>query len=183
MPYWYHARAVTHSSLAPGPEGQRQQSLAPSPTATVTATAAATGKQQRPAAAHVTRMIRSSFGISPPRKADGRGSVQPRRDCCQYCCHDGGQHPPGTDNCGITAQRTDRIGQPWTTRPLLRIRGSCPPRASMRRAASGCYGMASASGRRCRRSRGSSPWTRTRSGMWSTRSTSRLDAPKVQRRS
>jgi hypothetical protein len=45
-----------------------------------------------------------------------------RPDCCQYCCHDCEQHLPGMDNCGISAQRTDRIGRPWAMRPLLRIR-------------------------------------------------------------
>ena len=42
------------------------------------------------------------------------------------------------DNCGISAQRTDHIGQPWAMRPLLRIRRapSCkaelPPRTPQR---------------------------------------------------
>jgi hypothetical protein len=55
-----------------------------------------------------------------------RSASQADNDCCQYCCHDGGQHLPGMDNCGISAQRTDRIGHPWTMCPLLRIRWSIP---------------------------------------------------------
>ena len=49
--------------------------------------------------------------------------MQPRRDCC----HDGGYHLQGMDNCGISAQQTDCIGRPWVMCPLLRIKW--PPTA------------------------------------------------------
>jgi hypothetical protein len=44
-------------------------------------------------------------------------------DCCQFCCHDGGQHLPRMDSPGMSAQRTDRGGRSWTMCPLLWIRG------------------------------------------------------------
>jgi hypothetical protein len=73
MSHWYHARAVTHSSLVPGPEGQRQQSLAPSLTATETATAAANGKQQRSVTMQHTRTIRRNLGYVRPEKRKVEG--------------------------------------------------------------------------------------------------------------
>jgi hypothetical protein len=64
-------------------------------------------------------------------QADERGAVPFGRECCQYCCHGGGQRLRVIDNCGISAQRTDRDGRSWTMCPCLRIRRSCPYHATM----------------------------------------------------
>ena len=58
------------------------------------------------------------LGICAACEADGRGSRPTRRDCCQAA----GQHRFRVDSCGMSAQRTDRSRQSWTTCLLLRIR-------------------------------------------------------------
>ena len=83
---------------------------------------------------YLTCMSRTGASHAHARKPGGccSSSVQPRRDCCQYCCHGDGQQPPGVDSRGMSAQRTDRIGRPWAMRPLLRIGRGSPSACSSR---------------------------------------------------
>ena len=68
------------------------------------------------------RRPRSRSISGPGADEHGQGSVPLGRDCCQYCCQATGQHRSRADNCGISAQRTDRNGRSWTTCLSLRIR-------------------------------------------------------------
>jgi len=68
--------------------------------------------------------------------SDGRGSAPGRRDCSQHCCQAAGQGASHADSCGMSAQRGDSNGRPWTMCLLLRIRCS---RAVVRQIRRSCW--------------------------------------------
>ena len=51
------------------------------------------------------------------------------RDCCQDCCQRGSRFWTPSDGHRTAPQVNAELGQQWTARPVLRTRGSCPPRA------------------------------------------------------
>jgi len=71
---------------------------------------------------HAARRRRRRHPDPAARRTAGTRHQPFCRDCCQYCCPDGGQHLTRMDRCGISAQRTDHNGRSWTMCPLLRIR-------------------------------------------------------------
>jgi hypothetical protein len=118
---------------APGKEGQRGDGpLLPKmtnplkgrggagrPRSNPTLPMALTGPLHEPV--HATIYGRWSPGAA--RQLTTQPGPQPSgRDCCQYCCQDTGQRQSQADNCGMSAQRTDRNGRAWTTCLSLRIR-------------------------------------------------------------
>ena len=86
-------------------------------------------------------------------KATVEDQRRAHRDCCQHCCQAARQHLPGIGNCEISAQRTDRIGRPWTMRPLLRISRSGVGRQSTCCGTPGLFVPKPSRGGRCQRCR------------------------------
>jgi hypothetical protein len=96
---------------------ERRPAVALSTSQTVRRTSTLSRSLWHPAAAWYSRP-----GESPALKTGGRASRPFRRDCSQDCSQAAGQRRSRVDNCGMSAQRTDRNGRSWTTCPLLRIR-------------------------------------------------------------